>query len=231
MEQLSPKKPLLLLFDVYGTLLDMALVEKKVNALLNSKRGYAFWFEIFMQYCFVDNCLQSFHPFGDIAKATLQMTARMVGESINENQAEEVLELLHHLPLREDEIENISKLRDLDLRMAALTNAPQEVIESRMEKTGLVSYFEAVLSAETVRKYKPALEVYQWASKKLDVDAKDILFISSHSWDVAGAANAGMQTAYLYQDNQISYPLADTPDCTIAGLNDLCDLLKNQYYQ
>ncbi len=95
-----------------------------------------------------------------------------------------------------------------------------------MERTGLISYFEMVLSAEHVKKYKPSIEVYEWAAKKLDVNPGDILLVSAHDWDIMGATNAGMQTAYIKNNSQIIYPLAPPPKFIIKDLNDLAEQLK-----
>jgi len=206
-----PAKPALLLFDVYETLLDMENVERRVNGLLDSRRGYLFWFELMMQYCFADNLLNTHHSFADIAKATLQMAGQTLGEPITEAQAGEVVELMNHLPLLEDANHHLSLLYDNGYRMAALTNASKEIIDSRMERTGLVSFFELVMSGEEVKKYKPAKEVYQWAANRCGLKPEEIMLVSSHSWDIAGATNAGMQTAYLEQKEKLFYPLAIEP--------------------
>lgn len=70
------KKPKVILLDVYETLLNMSDVERRVNSLLASIRGYTIWFELFMEYCFVDNCTIQFNDFPSIAKATLMMAAK-----------------------------------------------------------------------------------------------------------------------------------------------------------
>lgn len=214
MESVEPQtsaRPTLLLFDVYETLLDMENVERRVNGLLDSRRGYSFWFELMMQYCFADNFLGTHHSFRDIAKATLQMAGQTLGETVTEGQAEEVVELMNHLPLLEDANHHLSLLYDNGYRMAALTNASKEIIDSRMERTGLVSFFELVMSGEEIKRYKPAKEVYEWAATRCGLRPDEIMVVSSHSWDVSGAANAGMQTAYLEQKEKLFYPLAVAP--------------------
>jgi 2-haloacid dehalogenase len=223
------EKPRLLLFDVYETLLDMEMLERKVNAILDSKRGYLFWFELFMQYCFVDNALDVHHSFSSIAKATLQMAGRSLGKGTSEDQADEVVELLNHLPLKEGVTEALSDLYDQNFRIAALTNASQDIIENRMERTGLISYFEEVLSAEQVKKYKPAKEVYLWAAQRLNLQPAQILFVSSHNWDISGAANAGMQTAFLEQGSPAIYQLAPNPSLRIKNVEELAQQLKSVY--
>lgn len=220
-ESKTISKPKVILLDVYGTLLNLAEVERKVNALMDSKRAYIKWFDLFMQYCFVDNCTNQFNDFLSIAKATMQMTARMFGEKVSDYDIMSILELLKHVPLEEAVPEGLSLLYDNNFRIAALTNSPRETVLDRMERTGLISYFEIVFSAENIRKYKPCIDVYTWAAKKLKVAPAEILLVSAHGWDIMGAANAGMQTAYFEKENEMLYPLAPAPTFIFNNLADL----------
>lgn len=215
------KRPEIILLDVYDTLLDMTELAKKVNALMNNKIGYSLWMEMFMEYCFVDNCIVQFNDFLSIGRITMMMAAQRLGATADEQDILVTLDLLKHLPLHDDVEDNLSDLNDKNFRIAALTNSSEKVVTERMERTGLISYFEAVLSAEHVKKYKPALEVYSWAAKKLDVPADDILLISAHSWDIAGAANAGMKTAYVKRSKDMSYSLAPEADISARSLTEI----------
>jgi len=220
-------RPTVIMLDVYETLLDMSGVEKLVNQLLGSKRGYILWFDLFMQYCFVDNCIEQFNDFASIAYATLQMAGRTLGQEIDEHDINEVLELLKHLPVHEGVQDGLSQLNDNGYRIAALTNSPERTVTERMERTGLISYFETVMSAEHVKKYKPSIAVYEWAINKMGVIAGDVLLVSAHGWDLAGAVNAGLRTAYLKQSKQMLYPLAPKPDYICNNLVDLAGQLKS----
>jgi 2-haloacid dehalogenase len=222
-------KPKAIVFDVYDTLLTMTPVERKVNELMDNKRGYRVWFELFMQHCFVDNCTNQYHPFNAIAGATLKMAARMFNRSVDEFDVSNTLGLLGHLPLHEGVSEGLSNLTEQHFALAALTNAPHDLIAERMERTGLVSYFEKLLAAESVKKYKPCGEVYEWAAGELGVGVGDVLFVSSHGWDIAGAASAGMQTAYLLQPDELFYPLAPAPNFVAKNLEALAQELKQRF--
>jgi 2-haloacid dehalogenase len=223
--ELDMLKPQVVVFDVYETMLDMSGVERKINGLTDSKRGYIIWFELFMQYCFVNNSLDTFQDFMSIGKATLQMTGNKLGKAISDVQADDVLQLLKHLPILEEVPPVLSQLRDDGYRITALTNAPEKLVCDRMEQTGLISYFENVLSAEKIKKYKPEKQVYQWAAAKLNVNTTEMLMITSHTWDVAGAANAGMKTAYLQRRKQNTDRLSPTPDLTCKTLIELASML------
>jgi 2-haloacid dehalogenase len=223
--------PKVIFLDVYETLLDMTIVEKKLNALFDSKRAYSLWLELFLQYSFVDNCTVQFHDFTSIASATMQMTSKMFGTNLEVADTEEVLNALKHLPIKEGVQEGLSKLSKMDIRIAALTNAPEKTVCDRMERTGLVSYFEKVLSAEQIKKYKPCLEVYDWAAAKMGIEKSEGLVVTSHGWDIDGAANAGMHTAYIKNRSQMLYPLAPAPDFSCNNLEELADVLLAEFYQ
>lgn len=222
----QPTKPTYIFIDVYETLLDMSEVERKVNALLDSKRGYTVWFNLFMEYCFVDTCIEQFNDFSSIAKATMQMAGKLFSIPIDDAKISGVLDLLPHLPVHVDVQEGLSQLNDQGFYVAALTNSPEKIVWERMERTGLISYFKKILSAEHIRKYKPDLKVYQWAANEISAHPRDIIMISAHSWDLAGAANAGMQTAYLKRVEKMHYPLAPPPDYTGKTLTELAEQLE-----
>jgi 2-haloacid dehalogenase len=225
MENTVVATPKLILLDVYDTLLDMSPVKRRINELLDTRQGYRIWFEVFMEYCFVDNCIDRFNDFPSIAKAALQMTGKMIDTKVSDEDAESMLNLLKQLPIRQGVQKGLSSLNDQGIRVAALTNSSEDIVRERMERTGLISYFEQVLSAEHVKKYKPSLAVYRWALKKVDLPADQVMMVSTHGWDLAGAHNAGMKTAYVKLESSALFPLSPKPLLTCSGIDDLAKQL------
>lgn len=223
----SIAKPQVLILDVYETLLDMSDVERKINNIFDSSKGYTLWFELFMQYCFVDNCIRQFHSFADIARASMEMIAQKLGRTIQGGEIDSVMEMLKHLPVHENVQEGLSLLNDHGFRITALTNSPQNTVCERMERTGLISYFETVLSAEQLKQYKPSLEVYEWAAKKLGVAPNEAMLVSAHGWDIAGAAGAGMLTAFIQRGKQMLYRLSPKPNLVCKNLTELALQLED----
>jgi 2-haloacid dehalogenase len=220
------KKPQLLLFDVYETMLSMEQVERRVNQMLDSKRGYIIWFNLLMQQCFVDSLTGNFQRFNQIADIALQHARTLLHQTPRENEAQQLIELMKHLPVHENVAEGLSNLYDQGYRMAALTNSPVQVVTERMERTGLVSYFEQVLSAEQVKQYKPATAVYHWAAQKLQVEESAILLVSAHGWDIAGSQSAGMKSAWVARNVSMRYPLPVQPDIICKDLDELGQRLQ-----
>ncbi|WP_395576599.1 haloacid dehalogenase type II [Streptomyces sp. BK79] len=81
------------------------------------------------------------------------------------------------------------------------------------------------LSAEDVRAYKPAPEVYQLALDAAGAPPERVLMVAAHAWDLRGAQAAGMRTAYVQR------PVGDPPSesdsftCRSAGLEELAAML------
>lgn len=156
----------------------------------------------------------------------MQMTAQLFSEVVRDDEINNVLELFTHLPLQEGVQNGLSLLKDNGFRIVALTNWPKKIVVDRMELTGLISYFDMVLSAELIKKYKPCIEVYNWAAKKVGTELTEILLVSAHAWDIAGAANAGMETAYIEHEKQMIYSLAPKPTFACDSLEKLAKQLK-----
>jgi 2-haloacid dehalogenase len=66
---------------------------------------------------------------------------------------------------------------------------------------GVVKYaalpFDAVLTAELAKSYKPAPAVYQLAVDYLGFKPDEILMVACHKYDLKGARAAGLRTAFV----------------------------------
>ena len=220
-------RPTVILFDVYGTLLDMGEVRSRINRLLGSKRAFGLWFHTLLQYSWMDNSTGQYHDFALLADTAMETIAKKLGEQLDASDREIVLRLMRQLPVHEDVQMGLSSLRDQGYRLATLTNESIATITERMELTGLISYFEGLLSTETVKRHKPATETYQWAVQSLGVPASEVLMVSMHGWDVAGALYAGMPAALILRYSQSPYPLAPQPTYMASNLVTLAEALDN----
>jgi 2-haloacid dehalogenase len=63
--------------------------------------------------------------------------------------------------------------------------------------------FDCVLSAELANAYKPAPEVYRTAARLLGMEAAELMMVAAHPWDLDGARNAGLRTAFV--DRPLEY--------------------------
>lgn len=216
----------MILFDMYGTLLDTSSVKSRINDVLDNRRAYWLWQELCMQYAFVDVITGEFHKFKDLAKVALDKVSEMFGRPANEQLQEDVLMLMKHAPLFEDVQDGLSALKDLGFPLAALSNVSAEVLRNRMESTGLISYFDFILSAEDTGIYKPGMGAYEAASKKAGQSPADILMVTSEWWDLRGAQASGLETAYLKRNSDNFEGPVAAPSFIVKDTGMLAEVLK-----
>ena len=204
-------KPVVILFDVNETLLDMLPLKAKVNSLFKSENAFRIWFGMLLHYSLVDNCTGQYHDFVSIANATLDMTAEVMQVSISNDEKKDALSTIKMLAAYPDVKAGLTLLKQAGFRLATLTNSPMPTLIAQLEYAGLTTYFEEMLSIDSVKKYKPAPETYQFAAQKLGVNTNEILMVAAHGWDVNGALIAGMQGAFIEREGQSLYSLSPQP--------------------
>lgn len=85
-----------------------------------------------------------------------------------------------------------------------------------------------VLSAETVQAYKPAPEVYELAISTSGCAPAHVLMVAAHAWDLRGAQQAGMRTAYVHRPVGEQPTGSDAFDWHFSDLDELATTLIKQ---
>ncbi len=110
--------------------------------------------------------------------------------------------------------------------LAILSNGNPQMLDVAVKSAGMSGLFDHVLSVDAVRAYKPAPAAYALGTQAFDVDPREIVFVSSNGWDVAGATWFGFTTFWLNRQNAPLEELGVTPHGTGAGMSDLLAFLK-----
>ena len=222
-------KPSVILFDVNETMLNMSPLKKKINRLLGNSQGFRIWFGMLLHHSLVDNCTTQYHYFTTIAHATLDMAAKALKKSIGEKEKKEALETINELPAYPDVAKGLKLLKQHGFRLATLTNSPTATLAAQLKYAGITAYFEATLSIDTIQKYKPALQTYQWAIQQLSVSADDVMLVAAHGWDITGALQAGLQAAFVERKGQSLYPLSAPPQVIGKDLVDVANKIISTF--
>lgn len=210
-------------FDVNETLLDLQALDPHFERIFGDASVRQEWFGQMIQSALVSIVTDAYSDFGAIGGAALQMTAKLHGVEISDEDRDSILTTVPKLPPHPEVEESLARLRDAGIRLATLTNSTQQVAESQMENSGLGKYFERILSADTVQRLKPALEPYRMAAESLGVEIGEIRLVAAHAWDVAGALSAGCATAFVCRPGKVPDPLVDGPDVIGADLSEVAD--------
>lgn len=210
-------------------MLDMSPLKRNINRLLGSTKGFRIWFGMLLHYSLVDNCTTKYHDFTEIAIATLDMTGKALNKSIDEKEKKQALSVIKKLTAYPDVAIGLKILQQNGFRLATLTNSPASTLAAQLAYAGLTEYFETSLSVDTIRKYKPALETYKWAVEQLSVNAGDTILVAAHGWDIAGALQAGLQTAFIERKGQSLYPLSSKPQFVGKDLVEIANKIVSHF--
>jgi 2-haloacid dehalogenase len=212
-------------FDVNETLLDLAALDPHFQRIFGDAGVRVAWFEQMIQSALVATVTGVYHQFGSLAMAALETTAERAGVELADDDKKAVATQMRQLPAHPEVAGALRRLRDAGLRLASLTNSTEQVARAQLEHAGLLDAFELVLSADTVRRLKPAPEPYLMAAERLGVAVGDVRLIAAHAWDVAGAARAGCATAFVARPGKVLDPLVERPEIIGANLAEVADAI------
>lgn len=122
------------------------------------------------------------------------------------------------------------RLNEADIRIIALTNGSADMTEQLLQRAGLETFVERIISINEVRHWKPRREVYLHAAKCLGVEPVRLALASAHAWDIHGAGRAGLTTAFVargqpFPDTMMApHLVADTLAEAVEALVKLRDL-------
>jgi 2-haloacid dehalogenase len=219
-------KPILA-FDVNETLLDMGSLDPLFQQLFKDKTARQQWFSQFIQNAFVTLITDAYQPFGQIAIAALEMLAERKDIKLKEKDILRIVDGIKNMPPHPEVPNALKRLKYAGFQMVTLTNSTEEVGRTQIKNAGLDEYFEAILSADTVKKLKPAKEAYIFAAKQLGVQTNDLMLVASHAWDIAGALNAGCAAAFISRSGAVLDPLTSKPQIIGKNLQDVADKIIN----
>lgn len=110
-------------------------------------------------------------------------------------------------------------------KRAILSNGSPRMLDAVVRNSALQEAFDAVLSVDTLRIYKPHPSVYQLAVDRLHLPTDQIAFVSSNFWDVSGATSFGFRTFWVNRAGNVPDPLGFQPAAVLTGLDQLAAAL------
>ena len=219
-----------IVFDAYGTLFNVYGIAGRAEALFPG-RGAALaelWRDKQIEYTRLRTLCSTYKPFWEVTQDALVFSCRKLGLDLSLDAHSALMGEYARLPAFPENLAVLHQLQGLDIKMAILSNANPDMLESAVEAAGMPQLFSHLLSADSVRKFKTAPEVYQLATDVFGQPAKNLLFVSSNCWDVCGAAWFGYTTFWVNRNDAPLEELGVTPTASGRSLNHLLEFVKKQ---
>ncbi len=162
-------------------------------------------------------------PFAEHIRAAVGVVAAAAG--LDPAGIDAAMSAAGALPARPGAEDALARLTDAGVRAVALTNSGARAGTRTLRDCGLETYVERVLGVDAVHTFKPHPSVYAYALSELRASPAEVALLATHPWDLAGAAHAGIATAWVTHGTQGWPGVFAVPDVTgdtlveaVAGL-------------
>ncbi len=210
--------PSALVFDAYGTLYDVHSVQARCEAFWPGKGTQVsqLWRVKQLEYTWQRSLMRRYAPFSQITREALSYVCEFLKLRLEKSQEDALMEQYLRLSAFPDvpgALQAFGKRK-----LAILSNGSPDMLDPLVAHSGL--HFDAVLSVDALKIYKPAPEVYQFAVDRLGVPKEDIGFVSSNCWDAAGAKTFGFSVYWINRAGAPVDRLGFQPDRVLGSLGE-----------
>ncbi|MEL6592918.1 MAG: haloacid dehalogenase type II, partial [Bacteroidota bacterium] len=187
-----------IVFDAYGTLFDVQSLTQRLQQHFGDQASAInqIWRQKQLQYTWLRALMQRYQPFSQVTMDALSFACEASGQALREAQKQDLLDCYYAISAYQQVQEAIPGLAER-FPLAVLSNADEAMLGAALRNAQLERHFTHVLSVDQVQCYKPDPRVYQLAVDAFGLTPQQICFVSSNTWDVAGAKSFGFQVAWL----------------------------------
>ena len=245
--------PTAVIFDAYGTLFDVHSVIAAAEQMFPG-HGDALsqlWRQKQIEYTQLRTLADAsetpgahYRPFWDITLDALRFAAKKLQLTLGRAAEKRLMDEYACLSAFPDAVPALRTLREPAaspstpqtpangesatprVALAILSNGNPQMLDIALKSAGMSGLFDQVLSVDAVRAYKPSPAAYALGTQAFGAPPREIVFVSSNGWDVAGAAWFGFTTFWLNRQNAPLEELGVTPHGAGGGMSDLLAFLR-----
>jgi 2-haloacid dehalogenase len=207
-----------LVFDAYGTLYDVHGVARRSEEFWPGK-GAALsqlWRAKQLEYTWQRSLMGRYVPFSQVTREALAYACEALRLALDGARTDALMQEYLRLATYPEVAAAMAALR---ATRAILSNGSPDMLSPLVKHSALA--FDAVLSVDEVKAFKPAPEVYQLAVDRLGVPKEHIGFVSSNCWDALGAKSFGFRVFWINRGGAPVDRLGFEPDRIVKGLNEV----------
>jgi 2-haloacid dehalogenase len=188
------RRPEVVAFDVIETLMSLEPLRARLTETGQPPGLLEAWYTRTLRDGMALSATGDYAGFAEVADAALR---GLTHYTISDEQVAHVMAGLGELPAFPDAVPALRALTEAGLRVACLTNGSASLTSAFVDRAGLGSLVDRVISVEEVYRWKPAGVVYRYATEVMGVPADRMALVAAHDWDCHGAKRAGLTTGWV----------------------------------
>ncbi|MGQ7957074.1 haloacid dehalogenase type II [Pseudomonas sp. SP16.1] len=221
-------------FDIYGTLIDTQAVLKCLAELVGDKAPAISrsWRQKQLEYSFRRGLMRDYCDFSVCTRQAFIFACGEHAVAASEEMIELAMQAYSELDAFADVPAGLGALHEMGLHLYAFSNGSRASVERLLERAGIRHHFEALVSVEEVRSFKPDPEVYVHLQRRCGVAAAQLCLVSSNPFDVLGAVHCGLRSVWLRRDPASQFDPWDLqPDLTLDDFGEVARRLPEIFRQ
>ena len=220
-----PAPPKAVLFDVYGTLLDVYSVGLRAEQMFPGagERLARAWRDRQIEYSRLVSMSGRYRPFWQLTRDALHVSAAALRLPLDAAGEDSLMNEYRHLSAFPENRAVLQSLADRGIRAGILSNGDPEMLAVAIRSAGLTELVDPILSVHATRRYKTDPAAYALGPVALGLPAAEILFVSSNCWDAIGAAWYGFTTLWVNRADAPMERLGIAPTRVGSSLRDVLD--------
>ena len=186
------------IFDAYGTLFDVhsAVSRHRDEIGPEAARLTELWRTKQLEYSWVRTLMGRFKDFQALTEDALDHAAARCG-GISDDLRAKLLQAYAELDAYPEVRPTLERLRQIGAKTAILSNGTAAMLAKAAAAAGLSDHLDASLSVDPAGAFKTDRRAYELVGEHFRIGPKDVAFVSSNRWDVAGAAAFGFHTYWV----------------------------------
>jgi 2-haloacid dehalogenase len=205
-----------LLYDAYGTLWDPLSVMKRCESCWPGRGAQLslLWRSKQLEATWQRSLMGRYVPFSTVTREALEFACESLGLILDESQKHGLMAEYLQLATFPDAADALMKKQAP--RTGILSNGSPDMLDPLVRHSGL--RFDAVLSVDAAKIFKPAPAAYQLAVERFGVPKERVGFVSSNFWDAAGAKSFGFEVYWINRAGVAAERLGFQPDRVLKSL-------------
>ena len=205
-----------LLYDAYGTLWDPLSVMKRCETCWPGRGAQLslLWRSKQLEATWQRSLMGRYVPFSTVTRQALEYACEALGLPLQKDYESELMAEYLKLATFPDVADALMKKQAP--RTGILSNGSPDMLDPLVTHSGLK--FDAVLSVDAAKIFKPAPAAYQLAVERFGMPKERIGFVSSNFWDAAGAKSFGFEVYWINRGGVAAERLGFQPDRVLKSL-------------
>jgi len=216
-----------IIFDAYGTLFDVYALGSVAEEIF-PEHGAALaslWRDKQMEYSRLRTLCDRYVDFYAVTEDALRHSCARLRLHLTDENCRCLMGQYICLPAHPEALHTLEQLRARGFSLAILSNGSARMLQGAVSAAGMHGLFTHILSAERVRKFKTAPEIYQLGVDAFDRPAEELVFVSGNGWDACCATWFGYRTFWINRAGEPVERLGIVPNGEGGNLTDLLGFL------